>query len=260
MLVFKLLLTPLLIGLISLADRRWGATVGGWLVGLPLTSAPVTVFVALELGTTFAAQMGVAILMGLLSQVVFCATYAWLSFRVNWLGSWPIGWAAFGVSTFVLQQIAMPLPLVFLGLISVLVLVLWRWPHSGGQADSPQAPAWAILGRMGVATSLVLVLTSTASLLGPRLSGLLSPLPVFATVFAIFAHKLQGGRPARQVLHGVIVSSFACAVFFLVVATGIEQWSLMVTFSGATIMALLTQGGMLWLLRRHTAPAQPQAV
>lgn len=96
MLAFKLLLTPLFVGLISLADRRWGAKVGGWLVGLPLTSAPVTIFIALELGTTFASQMALGILMGLISQAVFCVTYAWLSFRVNWLGSWLIGWGRSG--------------------------------------------------------------------------------------------------------------------------------------------------------------------
>jgi len=41
MLAFKLLLTPALLGLVSLAGRRWGPAVSGWLVGLPLTSGPV---------------------------------------------------------------------------------------------------------------------------------------------------------------------------------------------------------------------------
>jgi hypothetical protein len=250
MIVFKLLLTPLFIGLIGLADRRWGARVGGWLVGLPLTSAPVTLFIALELGTTFASHMAMGILMGLISQAVFCLTYAWLSFRVNWLGSWLIGWGAFSASTFAFEQVSAPLPLVFLGVISSLVLVLFLWPQSGGRGGSSQTPAWALLGRMGIATSFVLLLTSTADLLGPHLSGLLSPLPIFATVFAVFAHKLQGGRPARQILHGVVVSSFACAVFFLLVAEYIEQWSIVATFSGATFFALLTQGSMLWLLKQ----------
>ena len=50
LLVFKLLLTPLLIGLVSLAGRRWGPGVSGWLVGLPLTSAPVSLFLTLEQG------------------------------------------------------------------------------------------------------------------------------------------------------------------------------------------------------------------
>ncbi len=249
MLLFKFLLTPLFIGLISLADRRWGAKVGGLLVGLPLTSAPVTLFIALELGKPFAAHVAMGILMGMISQAVFCVTYAWLSFRVNWLGSWLIGWGAFAGATLAFEQIAPPLPLIFLANISTLVLVLFLWPQASTQGSPAKAPAWALLGRMGVGTTVVLLLTSTASLLGPRLSGLLSPLPVFATVFAVFAHKLQGGSPARQILRGVIVSSFAGAVFFLVVAARIEQWSLVATFSGAMFLALLTQSAMVWLLR-----------
>src|SRR5215813_2273895 len=108
MLVFKLLLTPLFIALISLADRRWGARVGGWLVGLPLTSAPITVFLTLTLGTTFASHVAQGILMGLISQAVFCLTYAWLSFRVNWAGSWLIGWGMFGTSTVIFEQVSVP--------------------------------------------------------------------------------------------------------------------------------------------------------
>ena len=249
MLVFKLLLTPLFIALISLADRRWGAKVGGWLVGLPLTSAPVTLFITLELGTTFASHVASGVLMGLISQAIFCITYGWLSLWVNWVGSWLIGWGAFFAATFAFEQISPPLPLVFLGIISSLFLALFLWPKPGGQEVSTQAPAWATIGRMVMATTFVLVLTSTANLLGPHLSGLLSPLPIFATVFAVFAHKLQGARAARQVLHGVVVSSFACAVFFLLVAEYIGQWSIVATFSGATLCALLTQGWMLWLSR-----------
>jgi hypothetical protein len=256
MLVFKLLLTPLFIGCIGLAERRWGATVGGWLVGLPLTSAPVSVFIAFALGTTFTSHMAMGILLGLISQAVFCLTYAWLSFRVTWLFSWLLGWGVFAASTVAFEPLSVPLPLLFLGVIGVLVLVLVLWPHSRGAGASSQAPAWALVGRMVIATTLVLVLTSTANLLGPHLSGLLSPLPIFATVFAVFAHRLQGGKPARQILHGVVVSSFACAVFFLFVAAVIQQWSILATFSGATVLALLTQGAMLWLVRRRTPLAQ----
>jgi hypothetical protein len=53
-LVLKLVLTPLLIGAASLAGRRWGPAIAGWLVGLPLTSAPVALFLALDLGIGFA--------------------------------------------------------------------------------------------------------------------------------------------------------------------------------------------------------------
>lgn len=254
MLVFKLLLTPLLIGLAGLADRRWGARVSGWLVGLPLTSAPLIVFVALQLGVSFAAPMAMGVLLGLSSQAAFCLTYAWLSLRVNWLGSWLIGWGAFAATTVVLQQLAVPLPLAFLGVAGSLVLVLLGWPKTRGPVASARAPAWALVARMGIAAGFIVLLSSAASWLGPRVSGLLSPLPIAATIFAVFAHKLQGGTPARQILHGVIMSSFACAVFFLVMAAWITPWGLVAAVSGATAGALLTQGVMLWLVRRYASP------
>lgn len=250
MLIFKLTITPLLIGLISLADKRWGATVGGWLIGLPLTSAPITAFVALEVGPAFAAQMALGILMGLLSQALFCITYAWLASRLNWLGCWLIGWAVFGLSTLIMNQLTLPIMLVFLMLIVVLGLILARWPSINTQGGSAAAPAWALWGRMGAATSMVVILTSSARWLGPQLSGLLAPLPIFATVFTIFAHSLQGVCPARQILHGVIVSSFACATFFIVIGSGIERWGLGWTFCIATCAALLTQAVMLSLVQQ----------
>jgi hypothetical protein len=46
-LVFKLVATPLLIQPASLAGRRWGPAIGGWLVGLPLTSGPIAFFLAI---------------------------------------------------------------------------------------------------------------------------------------------------------------------------------------------------------------------
>ncbi|MBV9227955.1 MAG: hypothetical protein JOZ18_01485 [Chloroflexi bacterium] len=255
MLLLKLLLTPLFVGLISLAGRRWGSQVSGWLVGLPLTSAPITVFLTLEQGTTFASHVAQGILLGLLSQAVFCVTYAWLSFRINWLSSWLIGWAMFLATTLVLEQISAPLPLIFVAVVSSLFLILLLWPKQRAQAVEIKSTAWEIAGRIVIATSFVLGLTSAAPVLGPHLSGLLSPLPIYATIFAIFTHKFQGATSARQVLHGVMVSSFACAVFFLLVAGLAERWSIIATFSTATLCALLTQGCTLWLLNRCTPAA-----
>src|SRR6184192_563504 len=54
-LALKLVLTPALIAIATLAGRRFGPSIGGWLVGLPFTSGPVSLFLALEQGTSFAA-------------------------------------------------------------------------------------------------------------------------------------------------------------------------------------------------------------
>ena len=249
MLALKLLLTPLFIGLASLAGRRWGPVVSGWLVGLPLTSAPVALFLALEQGTVFASRAAQGILAGQVSQVAFCVVYAWLSFRVGWLGCWFAGWGVFFASTLILQQVSVPLPIAFAGVVSLLLIALLLWPRMRGKVVETRASAWEIVGRMVIATSFVLALTSVSGILGPRLSGLLSPLPIFATIFAVFTQRFHGAEAARHVLHGVVSSSFACAVFFLVVAGLLVQWGIVATFSSAVLAALLMQGTVLWLLR-----------
>src|SRR5206468_1618680 len=63
-LALKLVLTPALIGAVSLAGRRWGPGVSGWLVGFPLTSGPVAFFLALDQGVGFAAAAAVGSMTG----------------------------------------------------------------------------------------------------------------------------------------------------------------------------------------------------
>jgi hypothetical protein len=255
MFALKLVLTPLLIGLASMASRRWGSTVGGWLIGLPLTSAPVVFFLALDQGTTFAAHVAQGTLMGDASQAAFCVVYSWLSFRWRWLGCWLAGWGTFFVATLIFDHVALSLPLAFVGTIILLLVALLLLPRQRGKSVEARPPRWDIVGRMVVATAFVIALTGSAPWLGPRLSGLLSPLPIFATVFAIFTQHFQGSAAARQVLRGVLVSSFACAVFFLVVAASLERWGIFATFCAAILAALLVQGCALWLLKTYGTPA-----
>ena len=80
-LALKLFLAPMLIGFVSIAGRRWGPTVGGWLVSLPLTSAPVILFLGIEQGTAFASSAAQNTLMGIMSVASFCLVYYWFSFR-----------------------------------------------------------------------------------------------------------------------------------------------------------------------------------
>src|SRR5882724_10189950 len=67
----KLVVTPLLIAAATLVARRWGHGVGGWLAGFPLTSAPVSVFLAIEQGPDFAAGAATGTLLGLTALAVF---------------------------------------------------------------------------------------------------------------------------------------------------------------------------------------------
>ena len=250
MLIFKLLLTPTLIALVSLASRRWGPTVSGWLVGLPLTSAPVILFLTLDYGTAFAAHAAQGTLLGLISVGAFCLTYSWLSMRLNWPGSILVGWIVFFIVTAMLEQFSVSLLLAFVSVVGTLALVLILLPRQQSMVAIVQPPRWEILLRMVVATAFLLVLTSIASLLGPQLSGLLTPFPMYASILAVFTHHFQDAGAARRLLRGVVVGSFTFAIFFLLVATLIERWGIVTAFSIATLVSLLVHGGSLFVLRR----------
>jgi hypothetical protein len=74
-LALKLVLTPALIGAVSMAGRRWGPGVSGWLVGFPLRSGPVAFFLALDQGVSFAAGAAAGSMTGAAAQALFCVLY-----------------------------------------------------------------------------------------------------------------------------------------------------------------------------------------
>ncbi|HKM49652.1 MAG TPA: hypothetical protein VJZ75_00580, partial [Candidatus Bathyarchaeia archaeon] len=86
-LAIKLVSVPILIWTVSSVARRWGPSVGGLLLGLPLTSGPVLFFLTLEQGTSFVSVAAQGTLMGLISLSIACLVYSKLSFRTGWLAS-----------------------------------------------------------------------------------------------------------------------------------------------------------------------------
>jgi len=97
MLLLKLLLVPGLVALVTLAVRRSGPAVGGWLAGLPIVAGPVLVFYALEQGDAFAARAAHATLAGLIATVGFAVTYALAARHLRWYACMAIGWSTFAL-------------------------------------------------------------------------------------------------------------------------------------------------------------------
>jgi hypothetical protein len=249
-LALKLLLTPTLIGLASLAGRKWGAAVSGWLVGLPLASVPITLVLALEQGPAFASRAAQGILLGLVSVVVFCLVYNWLAFRVSWLPTMLAGWLAFFVATFFLQKVSLALAPTFIGVFIVLVVAFKLMPVRDDSVVATTSSRWDIPARIIIATAFVLLLTGLADVLGAHLSGLLTPFPRSSTILAVFTHRFQGATAAAQLLRGVVLGSFSFAAFFLVIALMIEQTGILAAFICATVTALTLHGVSLLLLKR----------
>src|SRR5512143_2222557 len=97
-------MTPILIAGATLAGRRWGLGVSGWLIGFPLTSGPVSVILALQYGPAFAAQAAVGNLGGLTSICAFNVAYSIVSHRGNWLASAAAAALTYLITTVILNS------------------------------------------------------------------------------------------------------------------------------------------------------------
>lgn len=248
----KLVLTPFLVGAASLAGRRWGPEVGGWLVGIPFTSGPIAFFLAVDHGTRFAATAAAGILAGTASQAAFCLAYAWVAQRTGWATSLAAATAAFIVITLASEAAVFATPLTLAAMIGVLAYSLWLMPRRVARPERADVnfPRWDIPARMAVATVFVVVLTAAAPLLGPRLAGLIAPFPLYATVLAVFAHRLGGAAPAVGVLRGLLLGLFAFALFFFALAELLDGRGIVPAFAVAIVLALAAQGISLTLGRR----------
>jgi uncharacterized membrane protein len=241
-LALKLVLTPLLIAAATLAGRRWGPGVSGWLIGLPLTSAPISLILALQNGPGFAAASAVGVLGGQASVCLFCLVYAICARKAGWIISSILSIAGFFAAVFLWKIASFPLWPTFGLVILVIGGIALLMPREEPAAERPASPAWDLPARMVIAAGFVFGLTSAAGTLGAQVSGLLSPFPVFGLVLATFAHRGQGARAAARLLRGVVIGSFGFEVFFLVVALLVEVLPVGWTYLLAAAAAVTVNG------------------
>jgi len=241
--ILKLILAPVILGGASLAGRRWGPAVSGWLVGLPLTSGPVIFFLALSHGASFAASAISGTLSGGFSLVAFCLVYAWLAIRFDWRIALTVSMLAYFGIVLLMQNIIIPFVPLIVAVTLTIVLGLLLMPRNGEmQLNDVQPGRWDIPSRILIGTAFIILLTEMAPLLGSRLTGLLATIPLYTTILAVFAHRLNGPAGAASVLRGLLFGLFGFAGFFLALSLLIESAGITIGFLVAIAAALIIQG------------------
>ena len=250
-LALKLVVTPLLILAASLAGRRWGETVSGWFVGLPLTSGPVCFFLAVAQGPEFAATAALGCLAGAAAEAGFAVAYARTATRTRWPAALAAGSLAYFAAALLLGAAALPFVMLTGVVAAALAVGLTLLPRKrAAPLKLPAPPAWDIPARMAVATALVFGLTELAPWVGAKASGLMATYPAFAAVLAAFAHGARGPAAATGVLRGLLVGLFGFTGFFAVLALTLAPLGLAAAFAAATLVALAIQGLTFAALRR----------
>ena len=238
LLALKLVLTPFLILTLTLTGRRWGQTISGWMAGLPLNSGPISFLFALEYGPNFAAQAAVGSMGGMAALAVYALAYSLIALRAPWYISAPLAVLVYFVGVVLLNVAAVPLVPTLVMAVAALAASLWLAPRPPLAVPPVTLSRWDLPARIIVATLFVLGITALGEILGPRLGGLASTFPIFATVLSSFAQRQQGPYAAIQWLRGILIGMYATVAFYLVIALGVNSLPLAVIYALAIAAAL----------------------
>ncbi|MFO1170031.1 MAG: hypothetical protein U1E49_03590 [Hyphomicrobiaceae bacterium] len=252
LLLLKLTLTPLVVTIATIVARRFGTRAGGMVTGLPLTAGPVSLFLALERGVPFAADAAMAMILSLISIAGFACGYRTAA-RWGWTAGVAAGFATHLTVTALLSQLPFTLPVAVLAAGAIVAVALTYVGGRRHQASKSQGSKfWELPLRMLVATTLVLVITTTAEAIGSRVAGLLTTLPIIASVIIVTAHRAGGPAEAVVAVRGHLLGSLSLGAFFAVLAAIIEPAGMLVAYAAAIVTAIAVNRIIMWL---ETPPA-----
>lgn len=242
LLLLKLVVAPGLVAAVTLAVRRWGPAVGGWLSGLPVVAGPVLVFFAVEQGTAFAARASHATLAGLIGTVAFTTIYALASGRLRWVACLLIGWLAFGATATVLYLLEPTLVVSLVSLFAATVVGRRLLPRVEPPAGPAAAPPGDLALRLLATATLVVALTAVADRLGPLVSGLINAFPVLTTVITAFTHAQRGSAATVAFVNGFLRAIIGFGAFCFVLALTVDRLGLAAGLTAALAAQLVVSG------------------
>ena len=242
MLLLKLLLVPILIALITLAGRRWGPALAGWLAGFPVVTGPVLLMIGLEQGPAFAGRAAQASLTAILANIGFSIGYSWAALRCPWYACVAAGGLAFAVVGTLLVLVPLSLWGGLALTLAGLLVAPRIFPRKPDVLPAAKPSRLELPVRMLAGGLLSVAVTMFARRMGPAVSGLFSVFPVVSLLFAVFSHLTWGAGGSIRLLSGMVPGFYAFAAFCCTAALVLPQAGLAVGFAMALGCALLVQG------------------
>jgi hypothetical protein len=257
LLALKLLLVPAFLLALSLAGRRWGPSVAGWLAGLPAVGGPILFFLAWERGESFAAIAATAALAAVFPTICFCVAYAHAAQRLRWTGAYLCALAAWGAGSVVITQLPLS-PLLALAIALATLVVAPRCFPRAAVKTSNVVTGPEIACRMLAGAALTLGVTAVAGAVGNVWSGVLAVYPLLATVLSTFSHARHGGGQAAALLRALATGLYSFTVFCFVFALLVERAGIAIGFTVAVGAALGVQAATIsWISSKRRESRHP---
>jgi uncharacterized membrane protein (GlpM family) len=250
LLALKLLLVPALLAVISMAGRRWGPGVAGWLAGFPSLTGPILFFLAIERGAEFTVPAALFALSAVSAALVFGIAYAWACLRLRWLGAWLCAMLAWLTAVGVLARIPPSLGGSLAISLALLLLAPRLFPKPRGKWGASAVPPHEMVLRMAAGAGMVLAVTAVADTVGAAWTGLLAVFPVFTTVLAVFSQRANGPGFVVAMLRAMTGGFYAFVAYCIAVALLLPTEGIAVTFTVAIVVAIAVQGAARALMLR----------
>ena len=236
--LLRLALVPTAVWLASLAARRWGHKVSGYLGGMPLIGGPITLFLALDHGAEFAARSATITLAAILGQAAHLLAFASVGRRARWPTALAAGWTSFAVVGVLVAWLD-PGPYLALGIAIAGLAAAQRWlPRYQGGATLPAVPPAELRLRLAAAVGLAALILWSARAFGPVVSGVLLSLPITGSIMPPFTLAIYGPDALARLIRGFVVGLCGFTAFFFVVAIAVVPAGVTLGFGAAILAAL----------------------
>ncbi len=222
-----------------IVSRHFGSLVGGVVSGLPLTSATISFFMALEQGSEFAYRAAWGAFQGILAYIVFGLLFIHASRRFHWSIAFLIAVLGFFLAAWASATLPIPtwvwIPISATAMI-VGVHLMPPIDPMGNIVPTSQYKKPPYL-QMVSGSLLTLLITTIANHVGPIYSGILLFFPVIGGVLGIFYLKNQYTNAAIQLYKGAFLGKLTGWTFMLTLLITLPYTNIPVSYSFGLITA-----------------------
>lgn len=262
LLILKAIVSIAIVVGLSIAAERAGPRLAGLLIGLPLGAGMVVIFTGYEQGADFAAASAVHMVPGFITTIVFIYVYGAIAARQDIGGLRGIvapslaANAGYAAAAWMISHVQVPLQY---SVPFIIVSIIIGNRMMGYLPDKPITArvtfGWKVLAfRAGMATTVIVIITSIAGEVGPQWTGILTAYPITLFPLILVLHITYAGAEVAAVLKHVpfalgSVTSFCIAIVFATPAFGL--WVGILLAYAAAAVYLLTCSTIMRMFRKN---------
>ncbi len=252
-LLLRMTLVALFVVTIAVIAERMGAFIGGMIASLPLYTGPVYLLLALEHDETYLAAAAIGSLTICGASAVFALGYCVAARHHGTLASLAFAYTGWGVCAALAQSNDWGLIEALLIVTPIyLVAVPMARGYTRGVAMRRAERRWMDLPlRAILVASLSGLVVTLSSYLPPRLTGILSVMPILLTSLILVMHPRVGGAATAALLAHTLGGLIGMIIAFVVVHLTIRDWG--AALSLGTGLAITVGWNVMLILVRQFA-------